>query len=77
MLATVGFLLSLIVFSRFDGGWLPPVIACAAFMGVVYYQSLVVVPRVTARRHAIEAQRDPVGAARKRRRCLLYTSRCV
>ena len=68
VLATVGFLLSLIVFSRFDGGWLPPVIACAAFMGVVYYQSLVVVPRLTARRRAIEAQRDPVGAARKRRR---------
>lgn len=69
VLATVGFLLSLIVFSRFDGGWLPPVIACAAFMGIVYYQSLVVVPRLTARRRVIgrsaipSARRASVGAS--------------
>ncbi|MBW8849515.1 MAG: sigma-70 family RNA polymerase sigma factor [Xanthomonadales bacterium] len=67
-LAAVGFLVTLIGLSRFGDGWLPPVIACAVFMGIVYYQSLVVVPRVTARRHALEAARDPVGAARKRRR---------
>jgi hypothetical protein len=39
-----------------------------AFMAVVFHQSIVVQPRVMARRHALEAQRDPVGAARRRRR---------
>jgi hypothetical protein len=35
---------------------------------VIFHQSMVVQPRVLARRHALEAQRDPVGAARLRRK---------
>jgi len=68
VLATFGFLLSLVLSSRFDAGWEWPLASCLIFMGVVYYQSIVVHARVVARRHALEAQRDPTGASKKRRR---------
>lgn len=67
-LATVGFLVSILVFTRFDDGWVLPVLATLVFMGVIFQQSMVVQRRVLARRHALEAQRDPVGAARQRRK---------
>lgn len=66
--ASVGFVLYLMLLDRNDDGWGWPVVACLGFMGVVYYQTIVVQPRIMARRHALEAQRDPVGAARCRRR---------
>jgi RNA polymerase sigma factor (sigma-70 family) len=44
------------------------VLAWAGFMGVILYQTSVVQPRAMRRRHALEAARDPVGAARRRRR---------
>ena len=66
--ATVGFLVVLLVVVRYDDGWVLPMLAAFGFMGVVTWQSAVVQPRVLARRHAQEAQRDPVGAARARRR---------
>lgn len=67
-LATVGFLVSILLLTPFDDGWLLPVLATLVFMAVVFHQSMVVQPRVLARRHALEAQRDPVGAARQRRK---------
>lgn len=67
-LATVGYLLAILVITPSTQGWIAPVLATLAFMIVVFWQSLVVQPRVLARRHALEAQRDPVAAARRRRR---------
>jgi RNA polymerase sigma factor (sigma-70 family) len=67
-LATVGFVIAMVVISKTTTGWLPCVVATFAFMTVVFYQSLVVQPRVLSRRHALEAARDPVAAARQRHR---------
>ena len=67
-LATVGYLVATLVIARNDDGWVLTVVATLVFMAVVMWQSAVVQPRVLARRRALEARRDPVGAARKRRR---------
>ena len=77
-LATIGFLVTVVLLARFDDGWQLPVLATLAFMAVVFHQAIVVQPRVLARRHALEAQRDPRAAAIKRRRerwvCWIGTS---
>lgn len=44
------------------------VLAWLGFMAAIFHQSLVVQPRAMRRRHALEAARDPVGAAGRRRR---------
>ena len=44
------------------------VLAWLGFMAVIFHQTLVVQPRAVRRRHAQEAARDPVAAARRRRR---------
>jgi RNA polymerase sigma factor (sigma-70 family) len=67
-MATVGFLICVLLLVRFDDGWVLSVVATLAFMAVVFHQTIVVQPRVMARRHALEAQRDPVRAAKMRRR---------
>ncbi|WP_036208518.1 RNA polymerase sigma factor [Novilysobacter arseniciresistens] len=67
-LASVGFMASLLLIAWLDDGWVLPVLATLVFMGIVFHKSMVVLPRILARRHALEAQRDPVGAARRRRR---------
>jgi RNA polymerase sigma factor (sigma-70 family) len=68
-MASVLFVICMLAVGVTDrGGWQVPVLAMLAFMAVIFYQSIVVQPRVMARRHALEAQRDPVGAARMRRR---------
>ena len=67
-LATVGFLVVVIGIVRFDDGWEWPVAATLGFMTVVFHQSIVVQPRILARRHAREMQRDPVAATAQRRR---------
>lgn len=67
-LASIGFLVVLLGLARFDDGWVLPVVATLGFMGVVFYQAIIVQPRILARRHAREALRDPVAAARRRRR---------
>ncbi len=67
-LTSVGFVIAMLLVARFDGGWLWPLVAGLAFMGTIFYQSMVVQPRAMARRHALEAQRDPVRAAARRRR---------
>lgn len=67
-LASVAFVVALVFISRYDQGWEWPLLATLAFMGVVFYQALVVQPRVMARRHAMEARRDPAAAAARRRK---------
>lgn len=66
-LASIGFVIALLAIAYATTGWLPAVLATVAFMAVIFYQSLVVQPRVLARRHALEAARDPIKAARDRR----------
>ena len=67
-LTTVAFMVAMLLVVRFDSGWVWPLIAGLAFMASIFYQTMVVQPRVTARRRALEAQRDPVRAAARRRR---------
>lgn len=66
--ASVSFLVAMLALSRFSKGWLPTVLAMLAFIAVIFYQTLVVQPRILQRRHALEAARDPVLAAKMRRR---------
>jgi predicted transcriptional regulator len=66
--ASLGFLVALLALAAGTTGWVMPVLATGVFMGVVFWQSGVVQPRAMARRHALEARRDPEGAARRRRR---------
>ena len=49
-------------------GWALAVAANLAFVGIVFWQALVVQPRILARRHAREMEADPAGAMRRRRR---------
>lgn len=67
-LASIGFAITLVLVAAFDTGWKLPVLATLVFMAIIYWQCVVVQPRVLARRRALEAQRDPVAAARCRRR---------
>jgi RNA polymerase sigma factor (sigma-70 family) len=67
-IACVGFVVVMLLLARYDDGWLLPMLAGLAFIATIFYQTIVVQRRVVARRHALEAQRDPIGAARKRRR---------
>ena len=67
-LATVAFVAAILLITRLDDGWVATTVAGLAFMGVVVHQSVRVQPRLMARRHALEAERDPVAAARARRR---------
>jgi len=67
-LASIGYLVVLLVLVRFDDGWVLPVIATLGFMAVVFHQTVIVQPRILAERHAGEMDRDPVAAARRRRR---------
>ena len=66
--ASVLFLVAMLALTRFSEGWVPTVLAMLAFIAVIFYQSLVVQPRILQRRHAMEAARDPVLAAKMRRR---------
>ena len=66
--ASMLFVVALVALSRFSEGWMPTVLAMLAFMAVIFHQTLVVQPRVLQRRHAMEAARDPVLAAKMRRR---------
>ena len=67
-LASIAFIVVLLILVQFDSGWILPILVTLMFMAVVFYQTLVVQPRVLQRRHALEARRDPVAAAAKRRR---------
>lgn len=66
--AVVVFAIAVLLVTRYDDGWVATAVAALAFMGVVLHQSMVVQPRLMARRHALEAARDPIAAARARRR---------
>lgn len=67
-LGSIGFVVALLLLARYDTSWQMPVAATLVFMGIIFWQSLVVQPRVLARRHVLEAQRNPVAAAKLRRR---------
>lgn len=67
-MASVLFVSCAVLLARFDDGWLLPILAMVLFMTVIFYQTIVVQPRVLARRHALEAQRNPALAAKMRRR---------
>ncbi len=67
-LATVGFLVAMLLIARYDDGWMLTALSGLAFMATIFYQSTVVQRRVTARRRALDAQRDPIGAAKRRQR---------
>ncbi|GAA3930468.1 RNA polymerase sigma factor [Luteimonas lutimaris] len=70
-LASIGFVILLVLVASSTHGLLRTIAAVAltlGFMAVIVYQSLVVQPRALRRRHAMEAARDPVAAAKRRRR---------
>ncbi len=70
-LVSIGFVACMLVVARYARGTTMLAASVAAwlvFMATIFYQSLVVQPRAMRRRHALEAVRDPVGAARRRRR---------
>jgi hypothetical protein len=67
-IASVLFVACAIVLARYTDGWVLPMLAMLVFMAVIFHQTIVVQPRVLARRHALEAKRDPVLAAKMRRR---------
>ncbi len=66
-MASIGFVVCLLALARLDDGWVVIMLATLAFMTVIFYQTMVVQPRAMARRHALEAQRDPMRAAKARR----------
>lgn len=67
-LATLGFMVGIVLTTRYSTTWMPPALLATVFFGIVFWQSMVVEPRLKARRHALEAARDPIRAARCRRR---------
>lgn len=67
-MASVLFVSCAVLLARFDDGWMLPILAMVLFMIVIFHQTIVVQPRVLARRHALEAQRNPALAAKMRRR---------
>ncbi len=66
--ASVAFMLGIFASARLSTGWLMPTLVALAFFATICWQCAVVQPRAMARRHALEAARDPQRAARRRRR---------
>lgn len=66
--ASVLFVLGILASAAWTDGWLAPALVSLLFFAVVLHQSMVAQPRAMARRHALEAQRDPVAAERRRAR---------
>lgn len=64
---SVAFLLGILATTTWTEGWLAPVLVTAAFMATITWQCSVSQPRAMARRHALELQRDPEAALRRRR----------
>ncbi|RDZ27826.1 RNA polymerase sigma factor [Lysobacter silvisoli] len=68
-LVSIAFVAALMLIAHSGrGGWWLPTAATLAFIGVVMWQTQVTQPRALRRRHALEAARDPLAAARQRRR---------
>ena len=65
---SLAFVVGMFAYALWGHGWLVPLLLTLGLFGGVSYLCLVVEPRIKARRHAVEAQRDPVKAARDRRR---------
>ncbi|MDQ3056278.1 MAG: sigma-70 family RNA polymerase sigma factor [Pseudomonadota bacterium] len=66
--ASVGFVVALVVVAKTTTTWHLAVLATLLFIATVFYQTIVVQRRVLSRRHALEARRDPVAAAKRRKR---------
>ena len=71
-LATIGFVVSMLVIAAGEGNTPALVVTWASFVATIFWQGMVVQPRAMARRHALEAQRDPARAMRDRRRERLH-----
>ncbi len=67
-LASVGFMIALVLVAHYDDGWLWSTLLTLVFMAIIFHQALVVQPRNLRRRHLLEAQRAPVAAPARRRR---------
>ncbi|MGQ4659821.1 sigma-70 family RNA polymerase sigma factor [Lysobacter sp. F6437] len=67
-LASAGFIAGIVLIARYDDGWIAATLLTLVFMATIFYQTMVAQPRILARRHALEAQRDPARAAARRRR---------
>ncbi len=67
-IATATFMLGMVLCAAYTTRWLAPTAVWIGFMATIMYQSAYRQPRIMARRHAVEAQRDPIKAARDRRR---------
>ncbi len=66
--ASLGFMAALIIVAKTTTTWHLPVLATLGFMATVFHQTIIVQRRVLSRRHALEMSRDPVAAAKRRRR---------
>lgn len=62
------FFIGMIAIAAYDKGWIMPSLLFLAFSTSIGYQNWVARPHILARRHAAEAARDPVKAARERRK---------
>ena len=67
-IASICFMVCAVLLAQFDDGWMLPMTAMLAYMATIFYQNMVMLPRVLARRHAMEAQRNAVLATKMRRR---------
>jgi len=67
-LASIGFMIGMVAIVRYDDGWMAATLLTLLFMATIFYQAMVVQPRALRRRHALEAQRDPLAAVARRRR---------
>ncbi|SFK78416.1 RNA polymerase sigma factor, sigma-70 family [Lysobacter sp. cf310] len=67
-LVSIAFVTALLLIAHSGGGgWWLPSLTTLGFIVVILWQTAVVQPRILRRRHALEAARDPVAAARRRR----------
>lgn len=66
--ATVAFIFGITAAATWTTGWIAPVAVASLFFATLTWQCAVTQPRAMARRHAVEARRDPDGARRRRRR---------
>jgi len=66
--ATVAFMLGMVLCKAYTSDWVAPTVLGLSFTAVIFYQSMRVQPRIMARRRVAEARRDPLKAARDRRR---------
>lgn len=67
-IASMWFVAAIVLITHVDDGWVLTALAGSGFISVIMYQSIVAQPRILQWRHAMEAARNPVLAAKMRRR---------